>query len=163
MEKNMRRILVSVGFVLALLLVLGRTIGVGHVVAADATPTAGVQKEVLGQVISEVAPDRTLLLQERTFAPGSDSGAHPAPGPVVLYVESGSVTFTVIQGAATLTKYDSGTPQMVSAGQTVTLETGDTITYDQGVVHDVANPGTEPAVTIEARFNPTPPAATPTP
>jgi hypothetical protein len=36
------------------------------------------------------------------------------------------------------------------------------VSYDEGVVHDVANPGTESATTIESRLNPTESPATPT-
>ena len=56
---------------------------VQHSLAGAATPqatdTTAITKEILGQGTSAVAPDRVLLLQRRTFAPGSDSGAHPAP------------------------------------------------------------------------------------
>lgn len=132
--------------------------------AQNSTPSAAaaVKKTALGQFESAVAPGRTLLLQERTFPAGSDSGAHPAPGPVVLYVESGTVTFSVIDGAAMVTKSGSTAAQTLAAGNSVQLSAGDAVTYDQGVVHDVKNTGTETAVTIEARLNPTA-AATPAP
>src|SRR4051794_21783334 len=135
---------------------------------AGASPlpqTEAVQKEVLGQGMSAVAPDRLLLLQRRTFAPGSDSGAHPAPGPTVLYVDSGVVNFGVSDGAALLTRHGSTTTETVAAGDTVEMGLGDAIFYDEGVVHDVANSSAEPAVTLEARFNPkeAPAPATPAP
>jgi quercetin dioxygenase-like cupin family protein len=121
---------------------------------AQATPTAeAIVRETLGTGQSAVAPERTLLLERRTFAPGSDSGAHPAPGPVVLSVESGTVEFLVPEGAALVTRAgDSAEP--LAAGSKVTLNTGDAVFYDEGVVHQFRNPGTEPAVTLEARLNP---------
>jgi quercetin dioxygenase-like cupin family protein len=129
-----------------------------HSVAAPATPqktdTTGVAKEILGQGASAVAPDRVLLLQRRTFAPGSDSGAHPAPGPTVLFVDSGTVEFTVVEGAALLTRHGATEPEPVAAGDEVDLEQGDAVSYDAGVVHDVANAYDDPAVTLEARLNP---------
>jgi quercetin dioxygenase-like cupin family protein len=128
------------------------------------TDASAVKKEVLGQGISAVAPDRVLLLQRRTFSPGSDSGAHPAPGPTVLYVDSGAVEFKVTDGAALLTRHGSTTQETVAAGNEVDLSQGDAIFYDQGVVHDVANTYDAPAVTLEARFNPNETmAATPAP
>ena len=63
------------------------------------TNASAVTKEILGQGASAVAPDRDLILQRRTFAPGADSGAQPAPCPVALFVDSGSVEFTVVDGA----------------------------------------------------------------
>lgn len=134
--------------------------------AQNSTPSAAaaVKKETLGHGETAVAPGRTLLLQRRTFSAGTDSGAHPAPGPVVLYVESGKITFSVIQGAALVTKSGSTTAETVSAGSSVELNAGDVATYDQGVVHGVKNDGTETAVTLESRLNPAAaatPAATP--
>jgi quercetin dioxygenase-like cupin family protein len=123
-------------------------------VAVTAAATPAVSKEILGQGASAVAPDRVLLLQRRTFAPGSDSGAHPAPGPTVLYVDMGAVKFAVDKGAALLTRHGATTPEPVAAGDAVDLGLGDAVFYDAGVVHDVANPYDAPAVTLEARLNP---------
>jgi quercetin dioxygenase-like cupin family protein len=152
----------------ALLLVAGTVLATGsRLVGAQGSATppagAGITKETLGQGTSAVAPDRVLLLARRTFAPGADSGAHPAPGPVVLYVESGAVAFAVQDGAALVTRAGSTTTESVAAGSEVTLNTGDAVSYDQGVVHDVYNEGKVPAVTLEARLNPSAPAATATP
>lgn len=155
----MRKLVASIGLMMALTLVLGGGLGFARANAATPAPTA-IEKQTLGQTESAAAPGRSLLLQQRTFAPGSDSGAHPAAGPVVLYVEEGSVTFTVVEGAAVVTRA-TGAQEQVNAGQSVTLDEYDTVTYDQGVVHEVANPGTEPAITLEARLNPTETKATP--
>jgi quercetin dioxygenase-like cupin family protein len=152
---HMRKLVGSIGLLVALALTLGVGLKFEHANAAPATPAAtGVEKQTLGQTETAAAPGRTLILQRRVFAPGSDSGAHAAAGPVVLYVESGSVTFSVVDGAALVTRANGETEQ-VNAGQSVTLDEYDTVTYDQGVVHDVANPGTEQAVTLESRLNPT--------
>jgi mannose-6-phosphate isomerase-like protein (cupin superfamily) len=161
---SLRRFLLAV----ALLLVAGTVLATGsHLVGAqeNATPApgAGITKEMLGQGTSAVAPDRVLILQKRTFAPGADSGAHPAAGPVVLYVESGAVSFTVQDGAALVTRAGATTTEPVAAGSEVTLAAGDEVSYDQGVVHDVYNEGSVPAVTLEARLNPSTAAATATP
>jgi quercetin dioxygenase-like cupin family protein len=129
-----------------------------------ATDTAPIEKEILGQGASAIAPDRVLLLQRRTFASGSDSGAHPAAGPTVLYVESGVVEFSVAEGAALVRRQGAAEQEAVAAGDAVALGQGDAVFYDEGVVHDVANGSDDPAVTLEARFNPAEePPATPTP
>ncbi|MDP9429088.1 MAG: hypothetical protein M3Q47_09555, partial [Actinomycetota bacterium] len=59
---------------------------------------------MLGRGGSAVVPDRELLLRRRTFAPRGSTVPNPADGPVVLAVESGTVGFTVVEGAAQLTR-----------------------------------------------------------
>ena len=144
-------------FTLATLIIVGIGLathsGAAPMKAQAATPPA-VDKAILGQGISALDPHRVLLLQRRTFAPGSDSGAHPAAGPTVLYVDSGTVEFGVDTGAALLTRKGETETTGIKAGDRVALEAGDAIFYDEGVVHDVANPNSEPGVTLEARFNP---------
>lgn len=122
--------------------------------AGTPAATGAVVRQLLGQGVSAAAPDRVLLLQRRTFAPGGDSGAHPAPGPVVLSVESGAVVFSVQQGAALVTRAGAAPPEAVATGSATTLRAGDAVFYDQGVVHDVRNDSAQPAVTLEARLNP---------
>jgi quercetin dioxygenase-like cupin family protein len=144
-------------FTLATLIVFGIGVashsGATLVTAQEATPAA-VEKDVLGQGVSALDPNRNLLLQRRTFAPGSDSGSHPAPGPTVLYVESGTIEFGVDTGAALLTRHGETEETAIKAGERVALEAGDAVFYDEGVIHDVANPNSHPGVTLEARFNP---------
>ena len=137
----------------------------GHIGAeqgtpAEGTPAAGaptgVTVEVLGRGGLAVVPDRELLLRRRTFAPGASTTPHPADGPVVLAVEAGTVGFTVVEGAAQLTRAAAtGTPgptEAVVAGTEVILTPGDALFYDEGVVHVVRNTGDGVAVTVEARL-----------
>jgi quercetin dioxygenase-like cupin family protein len=145
------------GSMLTTLVALMTFAGAGLIRAEDGTPTpaAEIKREALTQGQSAVAPDRTLLLQRRTFAPGSDSGVHPAPGPVSLYVDSGTIEFTVTEGSALVTRAGATEQETIDAGETVTLNAGDAVFYDQGVQHQVVNTSAEPAVTLEARLNPT--------
>ena len=127
---------------------------------AEGTPAGGaptgVTVEVLGRGASAVVPDRELLLRRRTFAPGASTTPNPADGPVVLAVESGTVGFTVVEGAAQLTRVAAaGTPgptEAVAAGTEAILAVGDAVFYDEGVVHVVRNPGDGVAMTVEARL-----------
>lgn len=143
-------------FTLATLIVFGISIaahgGAAPATARASTPPA-IDKAVLAQGISALDPNRILLLQRRTFAPGSDSGSHPAPGPTVLYVDSGTIEFGVEKGAALLTRKGETEAYGIEAGERMALEAGDAVFYDEGVVHDVANPNSDPGVTLEARFN----------
>ncbi len=132
----------------------------GRIGAEQGTPAAGaptgVTVEVLGRGASAVVPDRELLLRRRTFAPGASTTPHPADGPVVLAVESGTVGFTVVEGAAQLTRAAAaGTPgptEAVAAGTEAILAAGDAVFYDEGVVHVVRNTGDGVAMTVEARL-----------
>jgi quercetin dioxygenase-like cupin family protein len=166
-ERITMRQFLGVFFTLATLIVVGIGVatqsGAAPLKAQAATPAA-VDKAVLGQGVSALDPNRVLLLQRRTFAPGSDSGAHPAPGPTVLYVDSGTIEFGVDTGTALLTRKGETETTGIEAGERVALEAGDAVFYDEGVVHDVANPNTDAGVTLEARFNPNETApATPQP
>ncbi len=111
---------------------------------------------MLGRGGSAVVPDRELLLRRRTFAPRGSTVPNPADGPVVLAVESGSIGFTVVEGAAQLTRAAAnGTPgptEAVVAGTEAILTPGDAVFYDEGVVHVVRNTGDGVAVTVEARL-----------
>jgi quercetin dioxygenase-like cupin family protein len=152
----------AIGFAILLALML-----VPMMSAAQTSPPAAnpdVVRDVLGQIDSSISPGRTLLLAERSFPAGSDSGFHPAPGPVVLYISSGTVVYSVQEGVALYTPAGSTETQPILPGQSMTVYAGDTVTYDEGVVHDLKNDSSDEAVTLEARLNPieTPaPAATP--
>jgi quercetin dioxygenase-like cupin family protein len=133
----------------------------GLLMNASGTPAAGdptgVTIEVLGRGGSAVVPpERELLLRRRTFEPGASTTPHPADGPVVLAVESGTVGFTVVEGAAQLTRAAAagspGATEVVAAGTEAILNPGDTVFYDEGVVHAVRNAGDGVAKTMEARL-----------
>jgi plastocyanin len=132
----------------------------GRIDARQGTPAAGtpagVTVQVLGRGESAVVPDRELVLRRRTFAPGASTAPHPANGPVVLSVESGTVGFTVVEGAALLSRAAlTGTPapaEAAAVGTEVVLAPGDAVFYDEGVVHVVRNTGEGVAVTVEARL-----------
>lgn len=162
----MRKHLVYLVAIAALSFTVGATLP--HSVAAVSTPAKvdqpTIARAVLGQGASAIAPDRVLLLQQRTFPAGSDSGAHPAPGPTVLFVDAGAVQFSVDPGTALLSRGGASSSEPIAAGTAAELNQGDAVFYDAGVVHGVANPGLDPAMTLEARLNPREEApAAPTP
>lgn len=148
--------------VLMFILLMGAALSAVPAIAGaqgkPAAPANGITQVTLGKDATAVAPGRNLLLNQRTFAPGADSGAHPAPGPVVLYVQDGYIGFKVISGEATVTWGSSGKTEPIMAGSEEKLMPGDEVSYDQGVVHDVRNIGVTSAVTFEARLNPATPA-----
>ncbi len=153
---------VVAGFAILLGLMLWPLMSAAQSSTSVANPD--VVRDVLGQIDSSISPGRTLLLAERSFPAGSDSGFHPAPGPVVLYISAGTVVYSVQEGVALYTPAGSTETQPILPGQSMTVSAGDTVTYDEGVIHDLRNESSETAVTIEARLNPVAaptPAATP--
>jgi quercetin dioxygenase-like cupin family protein len=120
---------------------------------AGTPPTAGVGGGPLGIGHPEAAPDHVLSLRRGIFEPGAYVSLHHHPGALVLYVESGSLVYTVAEGVAIVTRAaPDGTPgptEEVGPGTAATLRPGDTV-FEQGVVHTTVNEGSEPAVVLIA-------------
>jgi quercetin dioxygenase-like cupin family protein len=83
--------------------------------------------------------DTTLTVVENRLAPGGSFGWHSHPGPSLIIVKSGTVTF-----------YDGDdptcSPDVRTAGQTAFIDEGD--------VHIGRNEGSEDAVVVVTRFTP---------
>jgi Cupin domain len=84
--------------------------------------------------------DVDVVVQSSTFAPGGHTGWHTHPGPILVIVQSGTVTY-----------YDgddpSCTPHVAPAGEGFTDQGG-------GHVHIVRNEGTIPAQVVATRILP---------
>ncbi len=76
--------------------------------AQEATPPAhgsvGVAGAVLGAVAPSAAPGYSLEMFHMAWAPGAYVTAHTHPMSFVTCVESGALGFTLLAGAATLTR-----------------------------------------------------------
>ena len=140
----MRRICIvpAVGAVALLgLLALGRPI----TAAQDATPppaSVGVTTQILGSGRPDAAPGQSLGARRNTFAPGGFVPPHMHPGALVLHVEVGELTYTVIEGTVQIQRAASaGTPgptEQLGPGQETVLRAGDWL-FEQGVVHSARN------------------------
>lgn len=75
------------------------------------------------------ARPQQVIVQSRTFAPGTESGWHVHPGTEVAYLTSGRLDLRV-------------------AGKTTSLGPGDSFTMPRGVAHNGVNRGTEPALVV---------------
>lgn len=88
-----------------------------------------------GLTYESLTPDfqHQLAVLRTTVPPGFDDSDFPSrhPGEECVHVLSGALTFT-------------------SAGTTVSLEAGDSITHDSSLPHSIANTGEEPAVIVIA-------------
>lgn len=120
-------------------------------VPADLPPgSAGVTLTPLvgGPII--VVPGFSLLLVRADFAPGSTIAPHHHAGPMAVWLMSGDIGYTLLEGTDITIKRaaTNGTPapaEPLAPGVEVTLHPGDAF-FEQGVVHWARNAGTEPAV-----------------
>lgn len=120
------------------------------------TGAVGLTSVVLARMEPSVAPDHELQLVRVDVATGATVTAHTHPGAIVLCIESGSPTFGVTQGTATMTQAATvATPEAASqltAGSETVLQPGDCLTFDATqTVHTLQNPG-EPAVIWQAHL-----------
>lgn len=121
--------------------------------------STGITPQPLGSGQPSVAPGYAMGLVRLTYAPGGTLNAHTHPGASILYIESGTLTYTLVEGTATLTRASSGpvTPGAALAAEPVTpgdveLQTGDSLFEDADVIHTARNDGSESAVVLIANL-----------
>jgi quercetin dioxygenase-like cupin family protein len=109
------------------------------------TPTpgsVGVATQILGGGQPDAAPGQALGMRRNTFAPDGFVPPHMHPGALVLHLESGELTYTVIEGTVQIQRAaTAGTPgptEQLGPGQETVLRAGDWL-FEQGVVHTSRN------------------------
>ena len=125
--------------------------------ARQATPStaciSGVTVEPLGVGQPTAADGQELKLLRVTFAPGGSIGMHTHPGALTLSIESGALTYAVVDGEADVVRASSdGTPappERLTSGDETILRPGDWL-FEQGIVHSARNEGTEPTEVLIA-------------
>ncbi len=146
MIRFVRNVMISVVFLGTLLMV-----GSSGIVAQD-DPLAGTTVEVLGAIEPAILPGWNLVSLRITMQPGAVIAGHSHPGPVVLVVESGVFVTEFIHGSGTILRAaSSGTPVVTETAETgveVTLNPGDSLSYDQTAGHTMINGGDEPLVLL---------------
>jgi quercetin dioxygenase-like cupin family protein len=139
---------------LAVILVLGgglvsRALPAMAQQATSAIGSVGVSGGAVGSGEPVVAPGYLLSLRRGVFELGAIVPLHHHPGALVIYVESGELTYTVSEGEALATRAaEEGTPapsERIGPGDAALLRPGDAV-YEEGVVHVTQNLGNEPAV-----------------
>lgn len=153
MRPNDRR-LPGVNVIVALLVALpiamsGITVTAHDEATPAATPAAGVVREVINEGEPASAPGEILQLVQYTIPGNIALPAHTHPGMQVNVVVSGTLTYTVVEGEAHITRAD-GSEETLSSGQTTDLLPGDAITEPEGMIHFGENLGTEPIVLLTA-------------
>ena len=152
----MRRIPVMLSLVAVVLLGVLAVGRAANTTAQDATPApaaVGVTTDVLGSGQPDAAPGQALSGRRNTFAPDGFVPPHMHPGALVLHVESGELTYTVIEGTVQVQRAaTAGTPgptEEVGPGQETVLRAGDWL-FEQGVVHSSRNATSSPTVVLVA-------------
>ena len=126
-----------------------------------------VVRSVLAAAQPSGAPADNLELVRYTIQPGTALAPHRHPGTQLALIESGTLTYTVIEGEVTIHAVDGGT-RSVGPGETGTIAAGEWIMEHEGIVHFGANDGDVPVVILassllEADEPPAIPVGTPAP
>ncbi len=150
--------------------IVGATFYLGDLARAgaqEATPASGpiAGTEIAPGVVAEVlaaspslrAPGQTLYVARFTFQPGAEIHAHHHPGTTLDGVVSGTWSWTLLEGTAHVVRgAASSNPQPAEAvsepGTEIILETGDSISYEEDVVHTALGLGSEPVVVNSAQL-----------
>ena len=110
-----------------------------------------VTVERLGHGLPSAVDGLELTLLRVTFAPGGSIGAHIHPGSLTLSIESGALTYGMLDGHAEVQRAAvEGTPvptEMLDAGQETILNPGDWL-FEESMIHAARNDGAEPAVVL---------------
>jgi quercetin dioxygenase-like cupin family protein len=109
------------------------------------TSTGGITRTPLGQASPANAPGQTLYLQRVTIAPHAKLAEHFHEGTQVARVTSGTLTYNIVSGTATITR-GNGRSEEHSAPKRVLLHPDDWIIERAGLEHFGANDTDEPVV-----------------
>jgi quercetin dioxygenase-like cupin family protein len=110
----------------------------GAVASIELAP--GFIAQVLAGVPSDRAPGQTVYLARFIIQPDAEIFPHSHPGTTLLSVESGSLSWTLLQGTAHVVRGAAAgatgpTEDVTEPGTEVILEPGDAIFYEDDVVH----------------------------
>lgn len=142
---------------MAFLTMLGVASCSGDDADGTARPTAVTQLRGGGTVVSEIlaqyappeAPGYTMYLYQVTIPPGAEIAPHHHPGQQLARIESGTLTYTVVEGTARIGRDGSPTPtETVDGPRTVKLGPGDSVFEAESMIHRAANKGTKPVQVI---------------
>lgn len=112
-------------------------------------PIAGVSGGAIGEGELAAMPGSILSLRRAVFEPGGYVSTHHHTGPLILYVESGELTYPIVEGDVEIHRgVDEGTPaasERFGSGEEPVLGAGDWL-FEDGIVHGARNDGDTPAV-----------------
>jgi oxalate decarboxylase/phosphoglucose isomerase-like protein (cupin superfamily) len=109
-----------------------------------------VTREVLAQTAPANAPGQEMYLVRVVIPAGAGIPTHYHPGTQLAQVQRGTLTYTIIEGTATVLRGDGDgepVPEEVTGPATVRLGPKDGVIETSSLVHEAANNGKKP-VTI---------------
>lgn len=115
--------------------------------ATPANPHAAVVREVINEGMPAAAPGQVLQLVRYIIPPNISLPVHIHPGMQVAYVESGTLTYSVVEGSANFTRAN-GETGVLQAGETTELQVGGSLVEQQGMVHFGENKTDEPVILL---------------
>jgi quercetin dioxygenase-like cupin family protein len=120
--------------------------------------TQSVSREVLASGYPTQDKKQILELVRYTIPPRTKLPTHTHPGMQIERVEAGTLTYTVVQGEAKVTKAN-GT-QVILQKRTIQLTVGDSLVEPAGMVHYGENQTNKPIILLSASvFNANQPKA----
>ncbi len=148
--------------IIALMLLMGVAVTVPTTAAiaqGDATAAASpnatpdgyggkLVKDVLYTDSAKTAPGETLALVRYTIPAGAALPVHKHPGVQMASVESGTLTYHVIEGGNVNVTRADGKKESFGPGSTVTFAAGDSWEEPEGMVHYAENLTDQPVVLI---------------
>ena len=106
----------------------------------DRSSANGVTRVILGVAEPQNAPGQTMLLQDVRIAPGAKLPSHFHQGTQLVLVMKGTLTYTLDQGTAIVTK-PGGAPETIIGPKTISLTRGDVLVENAALLHHAENQG----------------------
>lgn len=117
---------------------------------ATPAPSPEVVREVLGDALPDSAPGEIFELARYTIPPGAVLPVHTHPGVQMAIVESGTLTYHVVENGSVFVTRADGTEEEFGPGETATFEVGDAWVEPEGMIHYAENLTEEPVVLLSA-------------
>jgi hypothetical protein len=145
----------------ALVALLAFVVAGAAVAAYAAKDKEPIRRIVYGTAEPQNAPGQAMNLQQVEIDPGAKLPEHFHAGTQIATIKEGVLTYQVVSGSVTVLR-KGGTPETLSAPNTVTLRVGDTIVENEALVHYGANDGKKTVVIeVAALLHDGEPLATP--
>lgn len=111
--------------------------------------TQSVTRKVLANGYPTQDKKQILELVRYTIAPRTKLPIHTHPGMQIERVEAGTLTYTVVEGEAKVTKAN-GTELILTKGKTIQMTVGDSLVEPGGMVHYGENQTNSPVILLSA-------------
>ncbi|MEH2236999.1 cupin domain-containing protein [Nostoc sp.] len=141
------------------ILAFGSVVVKSQGISSPNTYTKSVTREVLASGYPTQDHLQILELVRYTIAPRTKLPTHTHPGMQIERVEAGTLTYTVVEGEAKVTKAN-GTELILQKEKTIQLTVGDSLVESAGMVHYAENQTNKPIILLSASlFNANQPKA----